>query len=353
MTVRSLLVALVLAVCVLPAAGPRAADCGPDGKVKFVCGMLNPEDLVAVPGGDWVLASGMNGGAIHLINTHDYRTLQAFPSATAQQRLDARSYPSCPGPLDPNEKEKFSAHGINLRAGRDGVHTVYLVHHGFRESIEMFELDAKPKSPTLTWVGCAIAPESASLNGVAPLPEDGFVATNPYRRTEPNARDHALAGGNSGEVWEWHSAGGWKAIPGTEGPGPNGIEVSKDGRWLYVNYWPASKVMRISRGQTPAKKDVVEVPFHPDNIRWQADGSLLSAGHYAPTIERASECLRKTCPDAAAKVSRFDPQTMKAQEVVNYPSTELFFGATAALQVGNEIWLGSVRGDRIARYPIR
>src|ERR1700758_3713243 len=139
MTVRSLGVALVLAVCVLPIGSTRAADCSPDGKVKFVCGMLNPEDLVAVPGGDWVVASGMNGGAIHLINTHDYRTLSAFPSASARARLDARIYASCPGPIDPNEKEKFSAHGINLRAGRDGVHTVYLVHHGFRESIEVFE----------------------------------------------------------------------------------------------------------------------------------------------------------------------------------------------------------------------
>jgi hypothetical protein len=352
MRTRSLLIALVLAAGVLPTGGTRAADCGPDCKVKFVCGALNPEDLVAVPGGDWVLSSGMNGGAIHLINTHDYRNLQLFPSAAATQRLDSRTYASCPGPLDPNEKEKFSAHGINLRPERSGVHTVYLVHHGFRESIEVFELDVKSKPPTMAWIGCVVAPESATLNGVAPLAGEGFLVTNPYRRTLPNARDRAIAGDDSGEVWEWHSAGGWKIVPGSEGPGPNGIEVSKDGQWLYVNFWPASKVMRLSRGQNPVKKDVIDVPFHPDNIRWQADGSLLTAGHYAPTIAKATECLRKTCPDAAAKVARLDPKTMKTQEVVNYPSSELFFGATAALQVGKEIWLGSVRGDRIARYPV-
>jgi hypothetical protein len=28
-------------------------------------------------------------------------------------------------------------------------------------------------------------------------------------------------------------------------------------------------------------------------------------------------------------------------------------GATAALQVGKEIWIGGVRGDRIARYPVQ
>ena len=38
---------------------------------------------------------------------------------------------------------------------------------------------------------------------------------------------------------------------------------------------------------------------------------------------------------------------------MRYPSDDVFFGATAALQVGKEIWIGSVRGDRIARYPAR
>jgi sugar lactone lactonase YvrE len=191
------------------------------------------------------------------------------------------------------------------------------------------------------------------MNGVAPLPGEGFVVTNPYRRTLPNARDRAIAGFDSGEVWEWHATSGWTMIPGSEGRGPNGIEVSKDGKWLYVNLWPARKMMRLSRGQIPVKKDVVDVPFHPDNIRWQSNGTLLSAGHDAPTMARATECLRVTCNDAAARVARWDPKTLKVQEAVRYPSDDVFFGATAALQVGKEIWIGSVRGDRIARYPAR
>jgi hypothetical protein len=103
----------------------------------------------------------------------------------------------------------------------------------------------------------------------------------------------------------------------------------------------------------PITKDVIDVPFHPDNIRWQPDGSLFSAGHHAPPpIERTRECLRKTCPDAAAKVVRIDPGTFTFHEIVTYPSNDVFFGATSALQVGKEIWIGSVRGDRIARFPL-
>lgn len=333
--------------------GTLAQGCDARGPVKFVCGTLNPEDVVSVPDSRWVLVSGMNGGAIHAVSADTFTPTRLFPTSTPRERFDRRTYATCPGPLDLNEKEKFSAHGLNIRPGRGGVHTVYLVHHGFRESIEVFELDAKAPAPTFTWIGCVVAPEEVTLNSVAPLGHGGFVATNPYNKTIADARNRAGRGEVAGEVREWEPGKGWSIVPGSESAGPNGIEVSPDGQWLYVNMWPARKMMRLSRGQTPVKKDVVDVTFHPDNIRWQADGTLLSAGHDAPSMARATECLRTTCPDAAAKVARWDPKTLKVQEIVRYPSDDVFFGATAATQVGKEIWIGSVRGDRVARYPVR
>jgi len=87
--------------------------------------------------------------------------------------------------------------------------------------------------------------------------------------------------------------------------------------------------------------------------RWQADGSLLAAGHGGPNMERVRECLRKVCPDATSVVARLDPQTWKAQEIIRYPATERFYSSTVALQVGNEVWIGTITGDRIARYPIK
>ena len=78
-----------------------------------------------------------------------------------------------------------------------------------------------------------------------------------------------------------------------------------------------------------------------------------SSSHNSSAGRRRTECLRVTCHDAAATVARWDPKTLKVQEAVRYPSDDVFFGATAALQVGKEIWIGSVRGDRIARYPAR
>ena len=45
-------------------------------------------------------------------------------------------------------------------------------------------------------------------------------------------------------------------------------------------------------------------------------------------------------------VARIDPKTWKAQEVIRYPANERFFSSTVALQVGKEIWLGTINGDR-------
>src|ERR1700746_3398273 len=58
---------------------PAVAEepCNPVGRLALVCGPLNSEDLVQVPGTTWIVASGMDGGAagtrgsLHLIDSVD------------------------------------------------------------------------------------------------------------------------------------------------------------------------------------------------------------------------------------------------------------------------------------------
>ena len=62
-----------------------------------------------------------------------------------ESRFDRARYSSCPGPITGREMtdRRFRAHGINVRAGPNGVHTLYVVHHTQRESVEIFEVDAR------------------------------------------------------------------------------------------------------------------------------------------------------------------------------------------------------------------
>ena len=319
----------------IPNCGPAAAN------VRFVCGQNAPEDLVVLPGSEWVVASGFAGtGGIRLINARDKTTTLAYPTAASKDRLDAKTYDSCPGAPDAAQKASFRTHGLAIRPGQGAVHTLYAVHHGQRESIEVFEVDAGARPPALAWIGCAVAPDPIGLNEVVALPEGGFIATDFLARNiDAPARGRMLAGENNGALWEWHTGTGWKMVPGSEASGANGLEISKDGRLLYVAAWGSQNFFRLSRGQTPVRRDVVPLGFRVDNVRWAPDGSLLAAGQGG------------AAPAQTTNVVRIDPASLKVQEIIRHPNSPEFGAGTVAVQIGKEIWVGSFRGDRIAIFP--
>jgi hypothetical protein len=51
-------------------------------------------------------------------------------------------------------------------------------------------------------------------------------------------------------------------------------------------------------------------------------------------------------------VIRIDPKTMKVQELVRYPASDAFEFATGAIQIGKQLWVGSVRGEKLAIFPV-
>ena len=318
----------------LGAAGPRAADCDPDGEIQFLCGPVNPEDLAPVPQSPWVIVSSREGH-LYLADTRDYTSTVLFPTGTSRPEHDTATYGACPGPLT----SQFRPHGINLRPGNSDTHTLLVVGHGGRESIEVFEFDMGRTPPALTWVGCAVAPEALGLNSVVALPEGGFAATS----------------SRTGDVWEWHAGGGWSLVPGSEDIGPNGLEISRDGRWLYIGGHPGKSLIRLSRGQTPIQKDTVAVGFHVDNVRWGPDETLLAAGHLGRGGTRAAigACVRqRQCDGMTSRVAKVDPLRLTAEEIIRYPSNDFLILGTVAIQVGEEIWFGGVGGgNRIARFP--
>ena len=342
--------AMIAAGCGAPAPEPEPAaetapeipqfavtgehPCDPVGDVRFLCDMVSPEDIAVLPGAEWAIASGAReGGRLHLVNVADKSTSVLFPTPESESVLDAEAYPACPGPLDLAHPDISRLHGLYLDPGEGDTHTLLVVHHGPRESIEFFEVDAGDGPPGLTWTGCAVAPEGATLNSVVALPGGGFATTN------------AGIG-----VWEWHADSGWEVLPESEDTAANGIEVSADGELLYIAGWAEEKLTRLSRGVTPVRKDVIQLGFRPDNLRMALDGSVIyAAGHTDRDGNSITDPREPTLE--TSNVAEIDPETLEFERVFVHPAMPGFISSTTAIRIGDELWLGSYRGDRLAYAP--
>src|SRR5690348_8049991 len=97
-----------------------------------------------------------------------------YTADAAQIKPDTKVYANCPGAPD---VKLFNAHGISLRSRGAGLFRLYVVNHGGRQSIDIFDVDARGAEPQLTWTGCVAMPEGTSANGVASFDDGTILAT--------------------------------------------------------------------------------------------------------------------------------------------------------------------------------
>ena len=333
-----LLIPAVVAVAVSPLAiTPLAAQPGrgvaPPPCVPgegYVCGQQGPEDLVAM-GPDWAVASAYAGtGGVTLIRIRDRMSMTAYPAESAKEQLDATIYPDCPGP----PRGAFTTHGVYVASGAGPVYKLFVVGHGARESIEVFDVDTSGALPAMTWIGCAIAPDPIGLNSVRGLPGGGFLTTNFLPRNQQ--MQTLVAGEPNGELWEWHTASGWQKVPGSEASGANGVELSDNGETIYIAAWGSQSFIRLSRGVNPPVREEIPLGFRIDNIHWARDGRLMGVGQVNQDWQ----------------VVLIDPETLEVEQIFAQPANAAFGGGTVALEVEDTLWVGSYRGDRIAIVPV-
>jgi hypothetical protein len=353
----SLVHVLTVLVMLLGVQYEAVADCAATGAAGYVCGVRRAEDAVAVPNTPWIVTSGLSegseSGALFLIDRARKTATVLFPDEAVRNRHDAHAYPGCPGSVP---DQSFSAHGINLRRGPDRVHTLYVINHSAREAVEVFELDVSGGAPMLAWKGCVLLPNGSVGNAVAPLPEGGFAVTLtvvPQYFAEPGAAKNQAAWGAkfiaaepTGYVVRWAAKQGWTVVRDTEASGPNGAEISADGRWLWVANWADKQVVRVAlRDDTP--RVIFKMDFMPDNVRWGDDGQLWVAGA-AGTPAGYFDCRSRPGCKGEYAIARIDPGALTAVSVPHPPTLPAFGDATTALKIGAELWLAAYPGDRVA-----
>ena len=99
--------------------------------------------------------------------------------------------------------------------------------------------------------------------------------------------------------------------------------------------WGSQSFFRLSRGQTPPVRDDIELGFRIDNIHWARDGRLLGAGQAGQEWQ----------------VVKIDPDTLEVEVIHSQPDNDAFFGGTVAVEIGDDLWIGSFSADRIEIVP--
>ncbi|MGD9843630.1 MAG: SMP-30/gluconolactonase/LRE family protein [Steroidobacteraceae bacterium] len=322
-------------------------NCAPENGLNFLCGPLNIEDMVTIPGHNALIGSsgrapdapvGAPVGKLYFIDTKARAFVQLVPDVTGMARQEYSACPSAP------DMSAFSPHGIGLRAGVHEQHLLYVVNHGGREAIELFALDASRTPVSLTWVGCVVLPEGGFGNGVAPLADGGFVATKFLDKRHGDMLSQFSIQEKTGAVYRWHPGQGITELPGGDLSGNNGIETSADGKWVFVNVWPEKRVVRFALdGHAPIS---IPLDFMPDNIHRAPDGSLLIAGQDTDIPTLWQHFSTNTPIDWV--VVRLDPKTLRVSPLLREKGTSHFDNVSGAAQIGNVLWLGPVHGDRVA-----
>ena len=317
--------------------------CKPSGGLEFVCGIKNAEDLVLVPDTPWIIASGMAAGAgISLIDSRNGTHSTLYPGESPRASHDSL-FADCATPPAP---ATLVTHGLNLRPGTNGHSTLYAVGHGAREAIEVFDVDATGARPALAWKGCVPMPEGLAANSVASFVDGSLVATVMQMPGKP-----------TGAVFEsLPDMRGFEQMRGSELLVNNGIEVSADGREIFVVASGSQTIVAFSHANpTKQLRATGPLPYFPDNVHRGPDGHLLTAGMKVdePACGAPSDFAAfSSCPRGFIAMA-IDPVTMKETLLADGPTNPAFSNATMVLAVGTQFWIGTFSGDRVGHGTLR
>jgi hypothetical protein len=343
---------------------PPLMECGVHGDIDIICGTRSPEDLELAPDGKSLIVSQFVGGpagagvaGLMLFDPAKKTFTRITPSA--EPRKDWGD-PACPGPIG----DALRPHGISLLKRSGGAVQVFVVNHGGRESIEMFELKQIGATWDLIWHGCVVSTQA--YNDVAAQPDGGFIATHPTALQPPppppgqaksqekgkqGPANNLFNGQPSGYVSRWIPGKGETELPGTRAGYPNGVLVSSDGRTMYFNAWTAKEVHKYDLKEGK-ETGLVKLDFMPDNISWTSKRTMLAAG---------VKGTRGNCPASSSTpciqafgIAEIDPAKMQAKTAFDSEGKgALISGVSEALQVGNSIYIGAFQGDRIVKIPFK
>lgn len=359
--VAALVLAAVVVGCAAEPRGPCTAA-SPPGTVGSICAFQNPEDVEPVPAAGVLLVSELrrdgSGGALEALPLQSEtpeaaRPRRLWPTGNASRDRQTAGVPiGDPACTQPPAADTFAPHGITAApADTPGVMRVAVVGHVQREAVELFDLTGTGDAAALTWRGCIPLPPGIVGNDVSLAP-DGEVVVSNYAPALVGLAGlyytlKSGLGGNTGDVIAWRPKQGWRHLPGSASPAPNGVLVSPDGTVVYYAETGSGRVSRVPRAGVPpgGAPESVQIGGNPDNLFLSPRGTILVATHTDGAAFLLCAFGRLPCRTGWA-LFEIDPRTMRATELLRHDGS-VVGGVASAAEVDGTTYFGAVFDDRI------
>ncbi len=307
-----------------------------DGVCQRVTGAMGPEDLTIHP-----------RTGIALVSSTDRRAAgngRPRPGAIYAYDLDRRD--ARLENLTPDAGLDFQPHGVSLVTGSDGRDTLFVVNHpgsaGLEpaHTIEVFDLvgGALRHRRTLSDAEHLVMP-----NDIVGVDRERFYVTNTHAHPPGLLQTIETYLQLSGARVVFFDGSSFRtALEGLTYP--NGINLSRDGRSLYVAGTTPRAVHVYDRdpeSESLAHREEIFVGSGLDNVEVDASGALWIGAH--PKMLKVGPHGADPANRSPSQVVRIDPASGAVEEV--YLDEGRFSGASVAALRGRRLLIGTIFDD--------
>lgn len=310
-----------------------------DGTCQLVTGAIGTEDLTIDPRSGVVYVSAYDriaaargesaGGGIYAYD----------PSAATPALV----------PITPALDPRFRPHGISLWIGEDGKASLFVVNHpspGSDPDLHTIEiLDFQPDGTLATRATLRDPTLLVSPNDIAAVGPDRFYVTNTHANPPGRAQTiESFLRRTQARILYYDGAKFSTVLEPQRFP--NGINVSRDGRSLYIAETTPEALLVYDRDPSSESLTLTRtIPLGtaPDNIEIGESGELWIGAH--PKLLELLRSAGDPSHRAPSQVLRVDPSG--AVEEVYLNLGDQISGVSTAAARGDRLFFGQITGDGI------